>query len=580
MKNIEFPGNSSGSNHIFDLLGKEVSDRMEKDSEAKTYLLPKKIIWQTQSPNAFVSNSGVLLKKRETQISLIQNNPCVLHNQGGHAAILLDFGVEICGGLVISSWSCGQGIQNAKIRIRFGESAMEAMSDLGEKNSGNNHAPRDITAEICYLGTYQTNCTGFRFARIDLLDDNSFLELKSVKAFAVYKDIPYLGSFQCSDELLNSIWKTGAITVHLNMQNGYIWDGIKRDRLVWIGDMHPEIKTIQTVFGYDDSVCRSLDFIRDETPLPGWMNQIPTYSMWWILEQYELYLHYGNLDYLRQQESYLRGLTEQLSEHISPDGLDTTPDMRFIDWDTYENKQATGAGIQALHILAAKAARELLSVLGDQTSAERCKHDIEKLKQCRLSHGGCKQEAALMVLAGLADAETVNREVISVGGSKNMSTFMGYYILKARALAGDIPGCLDCIREFWGGMLQLGSTTFWEVFNTDWLDHAAKIDEIAADGKRDVHGDYGDFCYTGYRKSLCHGWAAGPTPWLSEFVLGIRVEEPGCKTIRISPALGDLEWAEGTYPTPYGLLSVRHEKQADGSVKSFLSAPKEINIIQ
>ena len=53
------------------------------------------------------------------------------------------------------------------------------------------------------------------------------------------RDLQYLGSFECSDERLNTIWQTGAYTVHLNMQD-YLWDGIKRDRLVWIGDMHPE----------------------------------------------------------------------------------------------------------------------------------------------------------------------------------------------------------------------------------------------------------------------------------------------------------------------------------------------------
>ena len=52
----------------------------------------------------------------------------------------------------------------------------------------------------------------------------------------IIRDIPYLGSFTCDDPLLNNIWKTAAWTVHLNMQN-YLWDGIKRDRLAWQGDL-------------------------------------------------------------------------------------------------------------------------------------------------------------------------------------------------------------------------------------------------------------------------------------------------------------------------------------------------------
>ena len=37
----------------------------------------------------------------------------------------------------------------------------------------------------------------------------------------------------------------------------YLWDGIKRDRLVWIGDMHPETRTILAVFGDHEIVPRA-----------------------------------------------------------------------------------------------------------------------------------------------------------------------------------------------------------------------------------------------------------------------------------------------------------------------------------
>ena len=40
-----------------------------------------------------------------------------------------------------------------------------------------------------------------------------------------------------------------------------------------------------------------------------------------------------------------------------------------------------------------------------------------------------------------------------------------------------------------------------------------------------------------------------------------------------------LDWAEGTFPTPYGVLEVRHEKQPDGSVKTSVKLPKEIKRI-
>ena len=166
------------------------------------------------------------------------------------------------------------------------------------------------------------------------------------------------------------------------------------------------------------------------------------------------------------------------------------------------------------------------------------------------------------------------------GGAKGMSTFMGYYILSARAKAGDYEGCLSCIREYWGGMLALGATTFWEDFDVEWMKNAGRIDELPEDGKVDVHATYGDHCYIGYRHSLCHGWAAGVTPWLSEYVLGVQILEPGCKTVKIEPHLGDLEWAEGSYPTPYGEIAVSHHKREDGTIETKVQAPKEIVIFK
>jgi hypothetical protein len=361
------------------------------------------------------------------------------------------------------------------------------------------------------------------------------------------------------------------------MQN-YLWDGIKRDRLVWVGDLHPEISTIHAVFGRNEVVSDSLDLIRDETPLPGWMNNFPSYSMWWILIQHDWYRQHGDKSYLAEQRTYLVGLLSQLIDQIAEDGSFQAPEP-FLDWPTRANEQAVQAGVHALALLAMTAGKALCEHLQDQETAERCQGALEKLRKHIPGHGNSKQAAALMALSGLADPASVNDEVLSVDGARRISTFLGYYVLKAKAEAGDITGSLDVIRQYWGGMLALGATTFWEDFDIRWLENAARIDEMTPPGKVDVHGTYGDYCYVGFRHSLCHGWASGPTAWLSEYVLGIQAIEPGCAAVRIKPLLGDLDWVEGTYPTPYGEIRVRHEKREDGTVSSRIEAPEPIRVI-
>ncbi len=67
---------------------------------------------------------------------------------------------------------------------------------------------------------------------------------------------------------------------------------------------------------------------------------------------------------------------------------------------------------------------------------------------------------------------------------------------------------------------------------------------------------------------------------MSGYVLGIQVLKPGCEEIRIKPDLGDLEWAEGTYPTPMGIIWVRHEKNQDGTIKTEYKVPEGVKVVE
>ncbi len=336
----------------------------------------------------------------------------------------------------------------------------------------------------------------------------------------------------------------------------YLWDGIKRDRLVWVGDMHPETSTIAAVFGYNEVVPKSVDLSRDITPLPQWMNGISAYSMWWIIIHRDWYYHNGDLNYLKEQKEYLVKLLAQLATKIDANGNEKL-DARFLDWPSSENPKGIHAGLQALMVLAFDAGKDLCKISDEPESVKLCEASIAKLKKNVPDINHSKQAASLMALAGIIPAQKADEEVIAVNGAHDFSTFYGYYMLKAKAKAGDYEGALNNIREYWGAMLNLGATTFWEDFNLDWLPNASRIDELVPEGKKDIHGDY---CYKGFRHSLCHGWASGPTPWLTEYVLGVQVMEPGCKVIKIEPQLGDLTFAEGTFPTPMGIATIKTHK--------------------
>lgn len=553
------------------------------DEITSRYLLPVRLLPLPAAHNGGVKDGLLLLNDFTGQLTTRADSLCILSTEDGKkAALLLDFGRELHGGIAIAA-----GIREQKkpvrVRIRFGESVSEAMSETGgntpDSSATNDHALRDFTLEIPWLGTIETGNSGFRFVRIDLLDEETTLPLRAVQAVLKYRDIPYLGSFRCSDERLDRIWETGAYTVHLNMQD-YLWDGIKRDRLVWLGDMHPEVMTVHAVFGVQEVVKKSLDFGRETTPLPGWMNGMCSYSLWWIITQRDLYLYGGDRAYLEKQRDYLKALLAQVTALIEGNRETLRGGTRFLDWPTSENPAAIHAGLQAMMILATEAGAQLGQWLGDAGMEKMCTEALQSLRKYLPPHENNKQAAAMLALAYPEKMAAESSRVILRDGAHGFSTFYGYYMLEALARGGHYAEALRIISDYWGGMLDLGATTFWEDFDLEWLENAGRIDEMPLPGKTDVHAAYGDYCYVGLRHSLCHGWASGPTAWLSQHVLGITPLEAGCRTVRIAPHLGDLAWAEGTFPTPYGTIRVRHEKTPGGEILSRIDAPDEIVIIR
>lgn len=549
------------------------------DPRVRTLVMPVRVVWVSEEGElASVKTPEILLKPKHGQVPegvFLAGSGCRMENKGAPASVVLDFGRELHGGLQMATG--GPSGRDVKVRVRFGESVAEAMAELGERGACNDHAIRDAVVDLPWLGTREIGNSGFRFVRLDLVS-KGVLSLESVRAVSLMRPMPWLGGFKCSDGRLNEIWGTAARTLHLCCQE-FVWDGIKRDRLVWMGDMHPELMAVMAVFGQQDVVSASLDYMRDTTAADKWMNGMPSYTLWWIRCQHDWYSYTGDKRYLAQQHDYLKGVFNNLVKHIGEDNRCTMPNG-FLDWPTQHNRKAVDAGMHALMLMAFEDGVRLASALGDSEMEAQCRQAAARLRQYIPAPEGSKQVAALLALSGLRDAAEMNHEVLTKNGVERFSTFYGYYMLDAMAKAGDIGGGISAVRDYWGAMLDMGATSFWEDFNVAWTNNAFRIDELPVAGKRDIHGDFGEFCYKGFRHSLCHGWASGPAPWLIEHVLGIKPIDVGCKAVRVKPFLGDLEWAEGAFPTPAGVVRVRHVRQPDGSVKSEIQAPEGVAVIR
>ena len=553
------------------LLSCQSSTASSETAPLKTDFIPAtRVMWTAGSPD----NTAKLMKPFCGQVAVKEPEICTFHKGD---AIVLDFGRELHGGLRITT-----AIRDSKatphLRIRFGESVSEAMSDVATSTATNEHSLRDFECALPWLGSFETGNTGFRFVRIDILDDGgSPLPIVAIEAKSILRDIPYLGSFRCSDERLNNIWNTAAYTVHLNMQD-YVWDGIKRDRLVWIGDMHPEVMTINTVFGSQDVVRRSLDFTRDGTGPDQWMNGICSYSMWWCIIQRDLYLYTGNLSYLQEQHEYIAQLLRKLAS-CTDGARENFKEGRFIDWPTSGNLEARHQCLQAILSMTMKAGMDIADALKDKDLHADCEACAKALSDYVPSAPSTKQAAAFMTLAGILPP-SAGAEAVAAGGAEGFATFTGYYMLEALAADGRYDEAMQIISDYWGGMLDLGATSFWEDLTYSDLAKAARIDEFVPDGSYDIHSDGGAYCYEGLRHSFCHGWASGPAPWLSRHILGVEPIEPGFKKVRIEPHLGHLDWAEGSFPTPKGIISISVQRLDNGKISTKIKLPRGVRQVQ
>ncbi|WP_431210767.1 alpha-L-rhamnosidase C-terminal domain-containing protein [Puia sp. P3] len=122
---------------------------------------------------------------------------------------------------------------------------------------------------------------------------------------------------------------------------------------------------------------------------------------------------------------------------------------------------------------------------------------------------------------------------------KITTPYMRFYELEALCATGDQGHVLKEIKDYWGGMLSLGATSFWEQY-----DPAVKGVQR--------YGMYG----RPFGKSLCHAWGASPIYLLGKYYLGVRPLEPGYQRYEVRPVLGGLEWMEGDVPTPHGNVRV------------------------
>ena len=535
----------------------------------KCLFSPKEVIFCEN-----VVNVDKLIKSKTTQIISPNDDVAVMQDNG---CLILDFGKELYGNLRIL---LGQKDCDCPLHITLGESVAESVYAVGEFGACNDHSVHEIMISPSAYSDLTTPKTGFRFAKIAIEKGNC--DIISVFAESELPNLNRKGYFRSDDKLINTIAETAADTATLCVQNDFIWDGIKRDRMVWIGDLHPEMLTLAQLYGVIPQMKNCLSCVKQYVP-HSWVNLHPAYSAWWIICLADYYMLSGDVGFVSEYLPFLDKILLSFNNVVEVDGSISFAKSRekvyqdaefFFDWPT-NFKEERIIGVTALLKIAMKKALWLQDKF---SIADKYANSInERLNKRVLPHCKFKQVEAFNYFSG-GDA-SIAKEVLADGGSNGMTCFMGLYILTAAAECGLDNQVLSIIKDFYGGMLSLGATTFWEDFDVEWLtDKPQGLDEMPDENRKNIHRDYGKFCYKGLRHSLCHGWASGVYAFFIRTVLGIVPVDIGYKKIKISPHLIGLKSVEGRVPTPYGDIYVKHTLSG-GKINTRIKKPNEIEIV-
>jgi hypothetical protein len=457
----------------------------------------------------------------------------------GQDGDLFDFGRELFGTVTVRCID--------RPEIEAGESPAEARNTVAE------NCEQPVTVIAGGNGEWRSeHPLAFRYLRV-----GGGARAEDIACRAQFYPVRYRGAFACSDQQLTRIWANSAYTLRLCMQD-FILDGIKRDRLPWVGDLTMSMMVDAYAFGDAEIVRRSLTALGRSGIEHKHLNGIIDYSLWWIVAHDCFQRYFGDMAYLRREWPRIKAMLACLEFRCDAAGMLITSadDWLFIDW--VEGDKLTA--LQMLWRWAQDSAAKLAERLGESACAsywndragrlalilhERAwdtQHNFWPGIPGDASSAPSRHAHFISVVSGLARPEQMAPirgvllgSVASPVGTPYMAGFENIALSKL----GAVDEMTARVKSYWGGMLERGATTFWEAYDPEQQGSAAY-----------------SFYSRPFGKSLCHAWSAGPAAFLPMGILGLEPLADGWRRFAVAPDLGTLAWAAATVPTPQGEIEV------------------------
>jgi hypothetical protein len=289
------------------------------------------------------------------------------------------------------------------------------------------------------------------------------------------------------------------------------------------------------------------------------------YTFYWFLGIYDYYLYTGDKNFIQQFYPRMQTLMEYCLGRRNENGLmvGLPGDWIFIDWAAGLSKKGEVSFEQLLLARGLETMALCAAIVQDNAGETRYKQLSDELRK-KLFDIYWNDSKQAMVHSRVDGKQTENvtrytnmfsiffnyfneRQKQAVKSSvllndkiqKITTPYMRFYELEALCTMGEQDYVLKEMKDYWGGMLNLGATSFWEEYNPS--------------KKGEEHYEmYG----RKFGKSLCHAWGASPIYLLGKYYIGVKPTAPGYSAYEVKPILGGLQWMEGKVPTPHGNINL------------------------
>ena len=396
------------------------------------------------------------------------------------------------------------------------------------------------------------------------------VEILDAGAVFTSQPVEYRGTFECSDEALNRIWKVSRWAVQICLQTHHLDSPNHQEPISDPGDYLIEAMVNHYAFAQPwltrQDVRKFAWLLKDEK----YHNFHTSYSIGWLQMLMDYYDYTGDQTLVVEMAPYVHELLDTYATWRGKNGIiSEAPNYMFMDWvdiggfGCHHPPAVIGQGyLTAFYYHGLAMASRVAAMMGDTVRVTRYVKLRNEIAEA-FNHELWVPEKGLY-----RDGKPFQTSVKPskwLPADKDIKTFSPHVNLLAVLYDLAPKERHESIVEKVLAEKPLNTQPWFMHWVFQALDHADLFEQYGTEQMRrwQIVPETQSFREMWKGGDLSHGWCSTPLVQMSARILGVTPTAPGFKTLAIRPSLCDLSWAKGTVPTPNGDVTVAWKRVDD-----------------